>query len=131
MTHNVIMTWADAKLCVEREGVVEAMKKFEITRIERKYIWKYVPDPNGDAFVRKYLKAKSNFTDDHYYLEIDYDLCAPFETWTLTRFYKSFTNGIGKDESHKSVVYNGKELTENQINIMVDLVLESEHLTFE
>lgn len=98
-----------------------------------KYKFKSVPDPDGDGFFRKYIEATSTIIPTHkYYLEIDYDLCIPMETWTLTHYYDAVSNGVKYRGEIKHQVYHGKSLTGEQIDMMVDLVLgmEEGHLNF-
>lgn len=94
-----------------------------------KYQFKYVPDTEGEGFQKKYLEATSTINpDSKYYLEVDYDLCAPVETWTLYHSYEGFPNGL-RDAYHQQV-YHGRELTAEQVDFMVDLVMEIEYLNF-
>jgi hypothetical protein len=96
-----------------------------------KYLFKPVPDPNGDGFVMMYLEAISKIIrTNRYRLEIDYDLCAPIETWTLINYYAAVTNGKAHTDSYRQQVYHGKELTEAQRDILVELVMDHEHLDY-
>lgn len=99
----------------------------------KKYKFRSVPDPDEVGFFRKYIEAKSTIIPTHsFYLEIDYDLCAPMETWTLTHRYKQVNNGVESQGVYKEQVYHGLDLTAEQVDMMVELVLgvEKGHLNF-
>jgi hypothetical protein len=96
-----------------------------------KYLFKYVPDEHSDGFIRKYIEGVSTINPtNHYRLEIDYDLCAPMETWTLSHSYEQFENGVKSEGVYKQQVYHGKELTSEQVDLMVELVMEHEYINF-
>ena len=98
-----------------------------------KYQFKNVPDPEGDGFFKRFIEATSTIIPTNsFYLEIDYDLCAPVETWTLTHYYKQVSNGVESRGEYKQQVYHGLELTAEQIDMMVELVLgvEKGYLNF-
>jgi hypothetical protein len=99
----------------------------------KKYKFKTVLDPDGDGFFKKYIEAISTISPtSSYYLEIDYDLCAPMETWTLTHRYKQVSNGVESQGEYKQQVYHGVDLTADQVDMMVELVLgvEKGYLNF-
>jgi hypothetical protein len=94
-----------------------------------KYKFNYVPDPEGEGFVKMFLKGTSKFNPTTwYYLEIDFNLDCPREKWVLTEHYIGIDNGIAKDRSLVNTVYSGKELTEEQRDMMVELVLDIEDI---
>jgi hypothetical protein len=97
-----------------------------------KYKFKDVPDEHGDGFIAKYIEAISNVNPtNRFKLVIDYDLCAPMETWTLTLSYvKEFGGDALSIGEYKQQVYHGKSLTEEQVDMMVDLVMETDYLNF-
>ena len=99
----------------------------------KKYKFQSVPDPDGDGFFKKYIEAKSTIIPTNsFYLEIDYDLCAPMETWTLTHIYEKVSNGVKSRGEYKQQVYHGIDLTADQVDLMVELVLgvEKDYLNF-
>lgn len=96
-----------------------------------KYIFKDVPDPNGDGFISQYLDATSKINStNRIKLIIEHDLCAPMETWRLILYYVAVTNGTSYDKTFEQQVYHGKELTEIQRDMMVELVTEFEYFDF-
>ena len=99
----------------------------------KKYKFQTVPDPECDGFFKKYIEAISTISPTNkYYLEIDYDLCAPMETWTLIHYYDAFSNGVKSIGEYKEQVYHGIDLTADQVDMMVELVLgvEKDYLNF-
>ncbi len=94
----------------------------------RKYQFK--PTQEEGVFT-EYLKGKSNFNTDIYVLEVDHDADAPVERWKVTRHYISVFNGIAEESAYSNIVYYGKRLTDEQRDMMVELVMETEYLNFE
>lgn len=95
-----------------------------------KYKFKPVPDPYAEGFVREYLEAKSKIiATNQFRLEIDHDLCAPMETWKLIQTYRS-DGEYQLDRYYTQQVYHGRELTAEQRDMMVELVMEHEYLDY-
>lgn len=97
----------------------------------KKYLFRPIPDPDGDGIVGIYLRGKSTITGDIYLLDIHMDVDAPVETWTITHFYESVVNGVKGAASFRKQVYHGKEMTDEQREMIVELVMEIDYLTFE
>src|SRR5438552_2768758 len=106
--------------------------------LKNKYKFQTVPDLDGDGFIKKFIEAKSTIIPTNsFYLEIDYDLCVPMETWTLTHIYEQVSNSgklrlVKSQGEYKQQVYHGINLTPDQVNMMVELVLgvEKDYLNF-
>lgn len=102
-----------------------------MSQIANDFVFQPVPDPEGNGFFRYYLIAKSTILKNtSYKVEIDFDVCAPFEHWELTHYYKGVQNSVEYDARHTTTVYRGKELTPEQRDMMVRLVTEYDYLTF-
>lgn len=96
-----------------------------------KYIFKHVDDEEGSGEIKQYLEAKSKTNPtNRIKLVIDHDLCAPMETWTLIHYYIAVNNRVPSDSSYNQQVYHGRELTDDQRDMMVELVTEFEYFDY-